>query len=158
MLAGIHPPQIALEDATGRGVLDVDDEPTVTWGGPTTAPDWLPHRFGDQIVRSPDHRSFDVVWGTVDAGEPLLVYGDVERVMPSAVSAPTEARQDGYRVAADVPLVRAKEGRTAVAHVGTEAALLSMMGRERVAVTFVLSLLSLSTVAAILAIVTIAQR
>ncbi len=133
---GSHPRYVPIQDTSGRGmldlrhcVLDVLDEPDNQFQ-PEHVPPWLPQTLEQPIVRSSGHRGFTVTWKALDVGEPLLVFGPLERVMPGDVGATLEGRE-GYREPATVPIVRGSEGTRAIAYVGDERHLLTRITLER---------------------------
>lgn len=143
VLRGAHPRFVPIEDASGRGVLDLNGceldvplEPAVQWKGAAATPAWVVERFG-ALEESQTHRYFVVGWRAVDPGEPLLIYGGVERVAPSAVGGEDVTV---YRIAPEIPVVRSREGRTSIAHVGAEAPLLRAIGLERAVASAVMVL------------------
>ncbi|MBI2388830.1 MAG: hypothetical protein HYV09_04355 [Deltaproteobacteria bacterium] len=129
---GMFPPHVPIEDASGRGMLELARCSVDVEGAPPTIPlDWQPPWFAalvGELPRSPGHQRFAVEWVAIDPGDPLLIYGGVERVSPEKVGAPMTAE---YRGDPQVPVVRGKDESPAIVHVGDEATLLRGIDRER---------------------------
>lgn len=144
VLASGYPKFVPILDGTGRGVLSVEhcrvdagEEPPITWAdGAPAAPAWF-FEAVSVLPRSDTHRFYRAHWVVVERGEPLLIYGGVDRVLPSSVGVPDGA---AYRFDPNIPLVRGREDEPAFAYVGLESALLGAIARERVALA--LSLLA----------------
>lgn len=154
--SGMMPRAVPIEDDSGRGwldlqhcILDSGDEPSVDLDAGNLPP-WLPELLGRSVEAGPGHRHFTLTWKALDPGEPLLLYGGVERALPGAADAVVEARH-GYREPATVPIVRGTPDARTVAYVGDELHLLGALRLELVARTAV-TLLMLAAAAAWLAI------
>lgn len=134
------PKHVPIVDGTGRGVLAVEHcqidgpaEPEITWAeGVPNAPPWLTDAVG-ALPRSASHRYYTAKWVVVEPGEPLLIYGGLERVLPSTVGAPDVA---AYRFDPNIPLIRGREDAPALAYLGLESALLRAIAIERSALLF----------------------
>lgn len=128
------PRYVPIEDESGRGLLDtrgcaleVLEEPA-TWL--LSTPAWLEGALGKPLTPGPDHRAFNVTWKALDPGEPLLLFGAVERASPGDAGAVIEMAE-GYRQPSTVPIVRSSGEEQLIAYVGDERLLVSHLRRER---------------------------
>lgn len=154
--SGMMPRAIPIEDASGRGWLDLQhceldsgDEPAVDLHAGNIPP-WLPELLGHPLEAGPGHRHWTLTWKAIDPGEPLLLYGAVERALPGAADAVVEARH-GYREPATVPVVRGSAEARTVAYVGDEGHLLQAI-RLELGARAVITLLMLGAAAAFVAV------
>ncbi len=142
VVASGYPKYIPILDGTGRGVLAIEHcridggaEPPITWqDGMPSAPSWLASAIGT-LPRSETHRYYRAEWVVAERDDPLLIYGGVDRVLPSSVGVPDGA---AYRFDPNIPLVRGRDGDPAFAYVGLESSLLAALARERAALALAL--------------------
>lgn len=155
------PGAIPVQDASGRGLLDLrgcvlDVMPDLA-NEPMT-PSAAEKLLADlgvkaEVIRIKGNkggtRPVTVSWYSLDPGDPLLVYGSIERVLPSEAGV---AGDPGYRDGVPQPVVRARS-KDVVVYMGQEALLLRRITRE-LGVLVVLSPILLATLvgAALLAV------
>lgn len=140
---GVYPRHVPIVDASGRGVLDlqdcqidVDDEPILHWQPESGRPPWFLGTF-HRVDRMKTHNYYFVEWKVVDPGEPLLIYGSFERVAASNVGEPEPA---AHPFGSDLPMVRCVPGNVAYAYVGDEETLLLRIRRETLVASIALGL------------------
>jgi hypothetical protein len=144
------PRRIPVEDASGRGVLDLEravldvlpgggDVRTIrsirelltTLGATQAEADDLigyrPETY-QQKGKTRSH-SYACKWWSIAPGAPLLVYGDVQRVPPGEAQE-TGTAEPGYREVPTMPLVHAGT-HGMIVYVGEEAELARKLRRER---------------------------
>lgn len=129
---GAHPRRIAIEDASGRGLLDLahcelDVAPETPIDSLEALPQWI-----ESLPRSPQHVSYQVQWSVAAPGESLLIYGGVERVMPPSSDGQVVA---DYRQSPECPMVAGLEEDPIIAFVGDEQQLLAEVRRELLALS-----------------------
>jgi hypothetical protein len=130
---GSFPRHVQVVDASGPGMLEtghcvLDAEPQMKLqSAELQQPEWLVQVIG-QLPRSPTHEEYAVDWRVAQPGDPLLIYGGVERVRPDLVGASVPAQ---YRQTPELPLIRGSAASPALVHVGDEATLLSSVKMER---------------------------
>ncbi len=131
---GSFPRNVQVVDASGPGMLDtghivLDAEPQMNMrSAELQQPDWLAQVIG-QLPRAPTHDEYVVSYRVAKPGDPLLIYGGVERVRADLVGASVPVQ---YRQTQDIPLIRGSAASPVLVHVGDEAALLSGVRMERV--------------------------
>lgn len=81
--------------------------------GVPPSPGWFA-QVVPRLERSETHVSYGAVLTVLEPGDPLLIFGAVERVPPPAA-----------------PLVRGTPGAQTIVHVGLESSLLAGIGTER---------------------------
>lgn len=149
---GVYPPQVPVEDASGRGALhtahcalDARTEYAIL--------SWTPERDAEvpwlaevlaKHPRHPQHSSFGITWSPVDPGDPLLVFG---AVTPGVASSPSPT--DDYRASAHAPEVRGSPSQPLLVHVGDEGPLLRAIRVESAARRAGLALVALTVAASV---------